>query len=155
MNIRDLQDMVGEKGKYKGKRLEIQLGRENLLGEREVIFKSLKYGWTWRIIVDNSLDVTYFDLVLKKEGYRTYEDLARELVGAKEELGSWKILKSGYVILTDQKIINEGKLSMLVLENSKDTNGWVVEVDKAAICGILSRDLFFEWMQWRDAMRAK
>lgn len=152
MNVRDLLEMVGrEGGTYNGKRLKIFVGGVNELGEREVIVMSKKYTWRWKILVNEGLDVARFDFDLKKEGYRAYEDIARDLVVSKDGLGGWKILKD-YVILSDQNVIRDGMVSMLIYKRGSPSRFWAVEVSKKALCGVLARDLYFEWMAWREKL---
>jgi len=138
MNLEEIEELVGKAKKYV---IEVDEQPDDP-PVYHVVFKHKNLGFVWDVRAFNKKDIDFFDYYLSKNSkYRTYEDLARDLVVAKEDLGAG--LKIGeFWVVADPKVVVDGMVDFML----EGKNGWWdVKVSKTAPIGLLSRDLFIEY----------
>jgi len=138
MNLEEIEELVGKAKKYV---IEVDEQPDDL-PVYHVVFKHKNLGFVWDVRAFNKKDIDFFDYYLSKNSkYRTYEDLARDLVVAKEDLGAGSKIGEFWVV-TDPKVVVDGMVDFML----EGKNGWWdVKVSKTAPIGLLSRDLFIEY----------
>ena len=150
MTPEELNRMVGKSKYYEIEVVEVS----EVPKIYHAVFRNIRYGFVWDVRVLGSRDITYFDShISRNTKYRTYEDLARDLILTKDDMGS-AIKVGNYWVVTDQEVVRKDMVCFMLHGKGR---WWDVKASKAVPIGMLDRGLYIEYrlLEKRSKKREK